>query len=200
MVVKVLLLLAVLGLVNLPAASATVQQQQGERCEICHTGMKALTAISIDLTLRGRVCQQSGVWQGGCTDSCCWEWAQHLAECHHPHSQEIPAGEPRYTKGIYAKFTLTVCCKLLYPPTALLLETVQNELHYLQDKLQILQYQNQLQTDRLLEELATLKKYFHPCMDGTILGFKMNSWVFFCFFLWCFFLVRILNILWRFQY
>ena len=71
-------------------------------------GMKVLRAISIDLALRRTVCQQSGVWQGGCTDSCRWERTQHLAECHHLHSQEVPAGEPRYTKGIYAEFTLTV--------------------------------------------------------------------------------------------
>ena len=42
------------------------------------------------------MCQQGWVWQSGytdgCRDSCCSEWAQHLAKCHHPHSQEVPAG------------------------------------------------------------------------------------------------------------
>ena len=42
MALKVLFLLAVLGLVNLPAASATVQQQQGERCawDLSYTAWK----------------------------------------------------------------------------------------------------------------------------------------------------------------
>ena len=42
MELKVLFLLAVLGLVNLPAASATVQQQQGERCawDLSYTAWK----------------------------------------------------------------------------------------------------------------------------------------------------------------
>ena len=55
MEVKILFCLAVLGLVSLPAVSATAQQQQGEWCESCHS-MKVLNAISIDLTLRGTVC------------------------------------------------------------------------------------------------------------------------------------------------
>jgi len=42
------------------------------------------------------MCQQSWVWQcgytDGCTDSCCWEWTQHLAKYHHSHSQKVPAG------------------------------------------------------------------------------------------------------------
>ena len=25
-------------------------------------------------------------------DSCCWEWAQHLAKCHYPHFEKVPAG------------------------------------------------------------------------------------------------------------
>ena len=73
---------------------------------------------------------------------------------------------------------------LLYPPTGLLLETVQDKLQIFQDKLQIfqdklqiLQYQNQLQqgkTDRLLEELATLK---NTSMDGMILVFSyLDLW------------------------
>ena len=134
--------------------------------------MKCSVTTTYQLTsFRGTVCQQSGVWQGGWADSCCWEWAQHLAECHPSHSQEVPAGEPRYTKGIYAKFIYFDCdCRgILYHPTALLLETFQDKLQILQDKLQILQYQNQLQqerTDRLLEELATLK---NTSMDGMIL-------------------------------
>jgi len=36
--------------------------------------------------------QQSWVWQcgytDGCTDSCCWEWAQHLAKCYYSHSKK----------------------------------------------------------------------------------------------------------------
>ena len=66
---------------------------------------------------------------------------------------------------------------LLYPPTGFLLETVQDKLQIFQDKLQILQYQNQLQqgkTDRLLEELATLK---NTSMDGMILVFSyLDLW------------------------
>ena len=96
--------LAVLGLVILPAASAAVQQRQGEQCTYMRSvihGMKVLRAISIDLTLRATMCQWSWVWQGGCT-------AQHLAKPYCPHSQEVPAGEPRYIKGIYAEFTLAV--------------------------------------------------------------------------------------------
>ena len=101
---EVFFFLAVLGLVILPAASAAVQQRQGEQCmymrSVIH-GMKVLRAISIDLTLRATMCQWSWAWQGSCT-------AQHLAKPYCPHSQEVPAGEPRYIKGIYAEFTLAV--------------------------------------------------------------------------------------------
>ena len=74
------------------------------------------------------------------------------------------------------KFTLPVIVVVTLPPTALLLETVQKELHHLQDKLQIVQYQNQLQhekTDRLLEELATLK---NTSMDGKIFTGKKTTY------------------------
>jgi len=64
--------------------------------------------------------------------------------------------------------TLHILKRFLLENPALLLETVQ-------DKLQILQYQNQLQqdkTDRLLEELATLK---NTSMEGMILVFSSRK-------------------------
>ena len=69
--------------------------------------MKVFRAISIDLTLRGTVCQQSWVWQGGCT-------AQHLAKPYRPHSQEVPAGEPRFIYWVHFDCD---CCELIHPPT-----------------------------------------------------------------------------------
>ena len=165
MKINVLFFLAALGLVSWPAASATVQQQQGEWYKISHAWYESIQS-NINLKLRGTVCQQSWVWQGGCT-------TQHLAKPYHPHSQEVPPGEPRYTKDIYAKFTLTVINVLIYPPTALLLETVQNQLHHLQGQHQL----QQDKIDRLLEELATLK---NNSMDGMILLFLFVC-LFVCF-------------------
>ena len=57
------------------------------------------------------------------------------------------------------------CYWLLYPPTGLLLKTVENQLRHLQS-------QNRVQTDRLLEELANLN---NTSMDGMILAYNGTS-------------------------
>ena len=71
MEVKVLFYLAVLGLVSLPAVSATAQQQQGEWCEIwrawhesaqsymtSHSGDQCVSRVEFD-----RVAAQLNTWQ-----------------------------------------------------------------------------------------------------------------------------------------
>jgi len=60
MKINVLFFLAALGLVSWPAASATVQQQQGEWYKISHAWYESIQS-NINLKLRGTVCQQSGV-------------------------------------------------------------------------------------------------------------------------------------------
>jgi len=65
----------------------------------------------------------------------------------------------------WQNLTILILKRFLLENPALLLETLQNQLRHLQD-------QNQLQqgkTDRLLEELATLK---NTSMEGMILVFK----------------------------
>jgi len=74
---------------------------------------------------------------------------------------------------------------LIYPPTALLPETVQNQLHHLQGQHQL----QQDKIDRLLEELATLK---NNSMDGMILLF-----LFVCLFVCLFFGVHLKMQWWK---
>ena len=106
MVLKVFCLLATLALVGLPLCSATAQQQQQQQGELWDISVcvywdtwcsyiRATTLHWLILHSWAAVCQQNRLWLCGCKDSCCWEWAQHLAKCHHSHSQKVPAGEPR---------------------------------------------------------------------------------------------------------